>query len=224
VPEIASAIPPLARLIAGCHVEPLIQALGDLSLFLMNRLNVGQGPTRSVVYTALVRHVFEVSYALNASQLMGPRTETAQFLVYCDLFTRQTVRDLVLSDAITKNFTPGLPLASLFKASRLPMLNAMDVITNPIDLVNYVHRVLGALAQYFGSDVEELFLSFDDTMTLLLALMALAPPANAIGIADCVTMWEPLQVSSVLGLARNYFVCAVEQIQKFGREKIAAGA
>jgi hypothetical protein len=49
--------------------------------------------------------------------------------------------------------------------------------------------------------------------------MSLSPPANAIGIAEHVTMWKPVQLSGLLTLAKNYFVCAVEQIQRFGREK-----
>jgi hypothetical protein len=53
--------------------------------------------------------------------------------------------------------------------------------------------------------------------------MSLSPPANAIGIAEFVTLWEPVQVSSLLSLTKNYFVCAVEHIQRFGREKLERG-
>jgi hypothetical protein len=103
------------------------------------------------------------------------------------------------------------------------MLKPMEFMTNPIDLMNYVHHVLGELAQLFGVGVTEMFLSFDDTLTLFLALMSLSPPANAIGIAEFVTLWEPVQVSSLLSLTKNYFVCAVEHIQRFGREKLERG-
>jgi hypothetical protein len=167
--------------------------------------------------------VFGVAYLVNPAPLTGPLDESAKFLVYCDLFAHQTVRDLMLSESITKHFTPGLPIASLFKLKEVNMLKPMEFTTNPIDLMNYVHQALGALGRLFGTGNTDMFLSFDDTLTLFLALMALSPPANAIGIAEYVTMWEPVQISSLFSLTKNYFVCAVEQIQRFGREKIEQG-
>jgi hypothetical protein len=159
---------------------------------------------------------------LNPAPLTGPADESALFLVYCDLFAHQTVRDLVLSESITKSFTPGLPIPSLFKSKKVDMLKPMEFMTNPIDLMNYVHQVLGALAQLFGTGITEMFLSFDDTLTLFLALMSVSPPAFAIGIAEYVTIWEPVQTSGLLSLTKNYFVCAVEQIQRFGRERFGS--
>jgi hypothetical protein len=219
-PELSAAVLPVAQLIAAGEGQALVAGLSDLSLLLMKSLKVNAGQTRSVVYTALVRYVFGIAYTINPGLLRGPADESAKFLVYCDLFSRQTVRDLVLAESITKNFTPGLAIASLFKSKRVDMLKPMEFMTNPIDLMNYVHQVLGELAQLFGVGVTEMFLSFDDTLTLFLALMSLSPPANAIGIADFVTLWEPVQVSSLLSLTKNYFVCAVEHIQRFGREKL----
>jgi hypothetical protein len=218
--ELSAAVGPVADLIAAGDGQALEGALSELSMLLMRSLHVSAGPTRPVVYTALVRYVFGIAYALNPAQLTGPVDEGARFLVYCDMFAHQTVRDLVLAEAITRNFTPGLAIASLFKSKSVNMLKPMEFMTNPIDLMNYVHQVLGALGQLFGANVDEMFLSFDDTLTLFLALMSLSPPANAIGIAEYVTLWEPVQVSSLLSLTKNYFVAAVEQIQKFGREKV----
>jgi hypothetical protein len=218
--ELSAAVVPVAQLIADGEGDALVAGLSDLSLLLMRSLHVNVGPTRSVVYTALVRHVFGVAYTINPAQLRGPLDESAMFLVYCDKFSRQTVRDLVLSESITKHFTPGLPIASLFKSKKVDMLKPMEFMTNPIDLMNYVHQVLGALAELFGVGVTEMFLSFDDTLTLFLALMSLSPPANAIGIAEYVTLWEPVQLSSLLSLTKNYFVCAVDQIQRFGRGEL----
>jgi hypothetical protein len=97
----------------------------------------------------------------------------------------------------------------------------MELLTNPIDLMNYMHRALRALAQYFWSGTEDFSMSFDDTMPLFLPLMLLIPPANALGIAEYVNLWESVQISGVLSLTKTYFVCAVGRIQGFGRERVS---
>lgn len=56
-----AAVLPVARLIAAGEGGALTTGLSDLSLPLMKSLHVSVGLTRSVVSTALVRHVFAVA-------------------------------------------------------------------------------------------------------------------------------------------------------------------
>jgi hypothetical protein len=145
---------------------------------------------------------------------MGLETENNGFLRACAAFAGQTVSDLRLPHDLTQKVTVGLPLSSLFKLKHVEMLKDMELMTNPIDLMFHVHVTLGQLARLFAN--KEQFLSFDDTLTLLLAVMSLSPPVNAIAIARFVVKWEQVQLSSVVQLAKNYFVAAVEHIQMFG--------
>jgi hypothetical protein len=98
------------------------------------------------------------------------------------------------------------------------MLKPMEALTNPIDLMHYVHKILGTLATGFAAG--EQFLSFDDTLTLLLALLSLSPPVNAIAISAFVMKWETVQLSSVLSVGKNYFIAAVEHIRMLGQSHV----
>lgn len=105
----------------------------------------------------------------------------------------------------------------MFKARDVELLRPMEFMTSPIDLIHFVHTILGTLANQFGSDIEDGMLSFDDTLTLLSALLAIGPPSNAVRIAAFVVQWDRVLISDVLPLARNYFVAAVEQINLYKR-------
>jgi hypothetical protein len=210
-PELSAFVLPAAAIVAEGTPMALLATLSEFNVAVMNCLNINSALARAVVYTALVRFLFGVGYTLNSSELRGCDAQNLTFLKACDSFASQTVRELVLTKVITKNFTPGLPVASMFKSKQVNMLKSMEMMTNPIDLMHYVHQTLGTLATCFAAG--EHFLSFDDTLTLLLALLSLAPPVNAIGIAAFVQKWESVQLSSVVSVAKNYFVAAVEQIQ-----------
>jgi hypothetical protein len=88
-------------------------------------------------------------------------------------------------------------------------------MTNPIDIVVHVHNILGTLATHFARS--EGWLSFDDTLTLLLAILSVSPPINAAAIARFITKWSKVQPSKTVNVAGNYFIAAVEQIQKFNK-------
>jgi hypothetical protein len=214
-PDLTILVEPAATVVAEGTPMAILSTLSEFNLAIMGCLKISSGPARAVVYTSLVRFLFAVGYTLNPVQLNGSDVENLAFLNACDSFSDQTVRDLVLNKVITQNYTPGLSVASLFRSKQVDMLKPMESMTNPIDLMHYVHEILGTLATYFASN--EQFLSFDDTLTLLLALMSLSPPTNAIAIAAFVTKWDSVQLSSVVSIAKNYFVAAVEQILAYGQ-------
>jgi hypothetical protein len=217
-PELSTLVLPAAAIVAEGTPMALVATLSEFSIAVMNDLQMSSAPARAVVYTALVRFLFGIGYTLNPAELSGSRDVNVNFLRCCDAFAGKTVRELVLTKVITKHFTPGLPVASMFKSKQVSMLKPMEVMTNPIDLVHYVHQILGTLATGFAAG--EYFLSFDDTLTLLLALLSLSPPVNAIAIAAFVQKWEVVQLSNVVSVAKNYFVAAVEQILVFGNANV----
>jgi hypothetical protein len=210
-------VAPAVAVIGEGTVMAMLSTLSEFNLAILESLKIYAPSSRAVVYTSLVRFLFGIGYTVNPRPLMGTDEENLDFLKICRCFAGQTVKDLVLANSITKNYTPGLPLGSLFKSTKVDMLKPMELVTNPIDLMHYVHTILGSLARLFATSDQ--FLSFDDTLTLLLALLSINPPGNAIPIAQFVVKWEPVQISSVVSLAKNYFVVAVEHIQLFGRQR-----
>jgi hypothetical protein len=196
-------IAPAALIIADGPATALIPTLGEFNLAIVKRLGITTGAPRAVVYTSLVRCLFAASYAARPGPLIGVADENARLLIACERFARQTVRKLKLSEAITRNYTPGLPLGSLFNQKQVGLLREMEWMTNPIDLVNHVNAILGKLAVHFARNGE--FLSFDDTLTLMLALLSISPPGNAIVIASFLAKWERVQLSKIVVQAKDFF-------------------
>jgi hypothetical protein len=216
-PVIKPTIEAAAWVIVEGTPQNLLSTLGELNIITLNQLRITAGPPRTVVYTVLVRYLFGIAYALSPGELMGSQEESFEFLRACEAFSMQTVRDLNLSDVIVRRYTPGLQISSLFKSKQIALLMPMEVMTNPIDLMHHVMVVLGALASTFGAD--EGCLSFDDTLLLLMAVMSLHPPSNAIAIASFLRKWEGVQLCALMSGAMNYFVVAVQQLCEYRKRK-----
>jgi hypothetical protein len=231
IEEYVRETPTLYSLVNGtatCIIEgktaDMAAHLGKFNMAVTDSLGLRSGQPRTIVYISLVRFLFGVAYSLKPDILTGDLEKHNDFLKYCDLFSKQSVRDLALSEPIAVLFTPGLPIATMFRSRQVAWLAPMEFMTNPIDLLYHIHAVLGNLAGYFGKGVKEQFLSFDDTLSLMLALMSLSPPANVLAIAEFLIQWEPIQVSNVLSLVMNYLIAGVEQMVAFGRQRAAADA
>jgi hypothetical protein len=206
-----------AQIIAEGRSDALLDTLGELNKFVREKLQVPTGPAYSVLFIGVVRALFQLAYILNPAPMEGNATDNVAFLVHCGEFSQQTVRDLDLSEVITKHYISGLPLATMFQAKQIGMLMEMAFMTNPIDLLFHVNQILGKLAAFFASS--EGFMSFDDTLTLLLALLSIDPPPNALAIAEFVQKWECIQLSASIASSGSYFVSAVRQIQVFHTQK-----
>jgi hypothetical protein len=215
-------VQPAAVIAAEGTPGALMSTLGEFNIAILSKLGIKSGAARAVVYTSLVRYVFGIAYTIRPDDLLGTTEENAQFLVACETFAKQTVRDLKMTEAITCHYTPGLPIVSLFNQKQVRLLKAMELMTNPIDLMNHVNEILTTLAGHFASS--EGFLSFDDTLTLLLALLSTSPPGNAIAITAFVAKWERVQLSKVVAFAKNYFVAAVDQIRSFAHTHVHEAA
>jgi hypothetical protein len=199
----------LAHVVVEGLPETAIYTLGQFSLTVFNSLNITSEYGQTIIYTSIVRLIFDQAYLIRP-ELHECKRADAIFLERCGHFAKKTVRELQLSDSIAKMFTPGLQVSSLFKSKQVDLLKKMELLTNPIDLMSHVHSILLSLAQYFGT--EELFLMFDVTLTLLLALTSIGPPANSISIAKFLMRWAGVLLSDIVSVAKNYFIAAVEQL------------
>lgn len=164
-----------------------------------------------ILFTSALRFLFNEAYQIKP-ELRSYLEEDEKFLIKCEIFAKQPASSLKLTKDVGNYYVPGLPIRSLFKNRQVQMLREMDFITNPIDMMAQIYFIIDSLAQFFGSDVG--VLSFDDTLTLFLALLSMSPPANCISIVKYINKWAELQSSSVFRDAMNFFVIAVEHISQ----------
>ena len=213
--ELCALVNPTAEIIIDGTSKALLSTLSELNIAVLGKMNIQAEMAKVIVYTSLVRLVFNAAYANCPSILEGTLEENDKFTRACYKYAQQTVRELGLSDAITKNYTQGLHVVSLFRAKQVDLMQPIELMTNPIDIIMHVHHILGKLATYFASN--EGFISFDDTLTLLLALLSISPPVNAIAISKFLTKWACVQISSLVNVAMNYYLAAVEQMELFSK-------
>jgi hypothetical protein len=218
-PFLMSMLAPAALIITDGTPASLMSTVGELNKAILGSLGITGGPPVSVVYISLVRILFAVSYTQSSGKLAGDYRENCGFLIGCELFARQSVRQLNLGEAIAGKYIPGLPIVSMFNSKQFGLLRQMEWMTNPIDLLYCVNQGLLELAKYFASDSG--FLSFDDTLGLLLALLSIAPPSNAIGIASFLRDWRCVTLSQSLVHAENFFSAAVEHIGGFAIRQLS---
>ena len=172
-------------------------------------LNSKSGPSQVILYFSSIRFIFNEFYPYE-SDLNKYNDQNAIFLKKCEAFSHRTVRDLELAPELVNGYTPGLPISSLFKTKQLAMMDQMGLMTNPLDLMFHIHFVVQKLANNFGK--EGTFLAFDDTLTLLIALIAINPPVNAISIREFMAKWENLQMSPYVKMDKDYYVAAIDHI------------
>ncbi|EAY04018.1 hypothetical protein TVAG_055040 [Trichomonas vaginalis G3] len=209
--SIQDSVQPTVQMIVDGNPDLALSAISDFCLKVYDLLNVSNEFSKAVVYTSVVRFLFDEAYTVH-SELYKYNKANSIFMLKAEEFSKQSVRELRLSKDILKNYTPGLSVSSMFKSKQLGLMKMMELMTNPIDLMKHVHTTISALAQYFGGDGE--MLSFDDTLTLLLGLMSLSPPSNAISIAKFVDKWSCIQLSDIVGRAKDFFIAAVEMLME----------
>lgn len=210
---VAESIKPTVQKILDGNQDVTLAAISDFCCQVYDLLNVSNEMSKAIVYTSLIRYLFDEAYVIH-SELQEYNEENGIFLKKAEAFSKQSVRDLRLSKEILRNYTPGLSVSSMFKSKQLNMMRMMETMTNPIDLMKHVHTTISALAQYFGGDSG--MLSFDDTLTLLLGLMSLSPPSNAVSISKFVDKWQCVQLSDIIGRSKDFFIAAVEMLMEDG--------
>ena len=215
-PKLSKMVPAAALTIVNTDIETANFTINQLALEVYKTLNLDEkGYSRNIVYTSLIRMLFDEAYNQD-SELCKYNDANALFLIKCDDFSKQRVKDLGLSEYIVKNYTPGLGIQSLFKSKQVNLLKQMELMTNPIDLMKHVHTILISLTKYFGGGKT---MSFDDTFILLLALISLSPPVNAVSIAKFVNKWDCVHLSNTVSLSKKYYIAAVKHLISFDEEE-----
>ena len=214
---VANIIYPTAKMLANGAPDSAVYTLSEFCNSVYSLLNLTNWQSKAIAYTAIVRFLFDQAYLID-SELFHYNKANAIFLQKAEAYSKQSVRDLKLTSDISRYYTPGLPVSSLFKSKQLDMLKQMELMTNPIDLMKHVHTIIQSLATYFGSETG--MLSFDDTLTLLLALMSLSPPVNAVSICKFVEKWKDVQLDDIVGRSKDFFIAAVETLMTEEEMKI----
>lgn len=208
-PKLLELIEPTAKAISeSASVDDAIETISNTALEVYKHLEIGEGMTRQMIFISLTRYLFDEAYMYD-KMLSTHDPINMTFLQKCEEYSKQKVKDLNLSKDVMEGYTPGLVVPTIFKGKRLNSMKPMEFMTNPIDMMNYVHTVLGQLGTYFGKGKT---MSFDDTFTLLMAHMSVAPPVNAVSIAKFAIKWDQLQLSPIVAMAKNYYVAAVESM------------
>lgn len=210
-PKFSKMIEPTAIFIADPNLdkETIKFTINRFADDIYKSLNMDmKGPSKHVVFTSLIRLLFAEAYSYG-SGLNDYADKNGLFLIKCAKFSRQSVRELKLTNDVISTFTPGLPIYSLFKGKKLGSLKSMELTLNPIDLMYQVFSSLDGIQKAFGGGKA---LSFDDMFTLLLAYMSLNPPSNAYAISRFCEKWEMIQFSNSISISKNYFMAAVNHL------------
>ena len=129
-----------------------------------------------------------------------------EFLNKCTMFSSATVQSLALPQSIKKSFTPHLPVKSIFKENVLKILNGIDFMTNPIDIMIRISRARLLILKSFQG------LKDSDVKTVMTILIALNPPMNAVAIAVFLKKWADIALTDDMKIARDMFIEGVQMI------------
>ena len=129
----------MAKMIANGITDPAVYTLSEFCKNVYNLLNLTNWQSKAIVYTSIVRFLFNQAYVID-SELSHFNKANAIFLKKAEEFSKQSVRELKLTKDISRYYTPGLPVSSIFKSKQLDMLKQMENMTNPIDSVLYTEQ------------------------------------------------------------------------------------
>lgn len=208
--ELKEQISETVEIMVAGSVDTALEAISEMNIEVADTLGIEAESYRFVTYTSLVRILFGKAHIMNPSVLEGDREENLEFMRKCDAYSKQNVKDLQLSDFVVEHYVQGLGIKSMFKPKHMECLKQLEFVSNPIDLVVGVHKILESLANYYAEGAG--FLPFDDTLTLLMALMSLSPPSNARAIARFMDQWREIFISDLLNVTCNLFTAAIDHI------------
>lgn len=207
--EMSHLIYPAAKMIACGQTSAAVMIIESFFVDFCKLLNITEDISRIIIYTSMVRFLFDQAYVIEP-ELFKHSKEDAIFLIKAEEFSNRSIRDMKLSSDIQRYYTPGLKIGALFNQKQIDMLRQLEFITNPIDLSKHIHGITLSLANFFGSETG--VLSFDDEMTLILALTARAPPANTVSIVRFLERWKGITIDSIVSQSKNFFIAAVDQL------------
>ena len=207
--DLKDILEPMGRVIATGPVKSGMCTISELCLEVYKKLNLETSQSKEIVYSSIIRILFNIAYTIEP-ELMKYKEQDLLFMKKAKEYSQKTVRDVQLTSDISRYYTPGLRLSSLFKPKQIEMLKQLELMTNPIDIMKHIHSLTVSLAQFFGS--ESGMLSFDDMLTLLLALISTDPPVNCVSIMKFIDKWQEVQLNDIVANAKDFFIAAVSQL------------
>lgn len=205
---------PIFRVIADGQVKPALIALAELTeLILVDIMNV-EFVGRLVLYVSLVRVIFEESYTIYP-ELNRFSKANGEFLKRCHNFAEQTIGDIseMLPDSISKNYTKGMLVKTMFKRKTVNLMQDMEYMYSPIDLILHIYKACNHLKSYFSKSAA--ILSEKHLNVLLLVLISVAPPSNAVSIARFIHHWQDFSTKPEAKPFVANFIGAVELLYNF---------
>ncbi|EAY01700.1 hypothetical protein TVAG_316880 [Trichomonas vaginalis G3] len=210
----STMIDPICRVIADGNIKSALIALSELTELLMAEIQNIQSIGKYVMYISLVRVIFEESYAIYP-ELNLFRKANLLFLSRCYAFSDRTIGDIsdMLPKYIVRNYTKGLLVKTMFKKKSVGLLQELEYMINPIDLMIHIYKSCMHIKQYFASDAG--ILSEKDMNVLLLCLLSIAPPCNCVSIARFLFHWKDIALKPEAKACIDNFVGAVQILYNF---------
>jgi hypothetical protein len=120
------------------------------------------------------------------------------------------VRSLDLPERVRLKYAAHMKVGSLYREKQIEAVEKLGFLTNPIDIMRTVYEAERIIVRYFGEEREKL--EFKELTVLMLSLLAVNPPANAVSIALFVQDWDALKMVPIVGKAAEVFIAAVNYI------------
>jgi hypothetical protein len=191
-------------------IEGTLVTIASLAEMLCSTLTPQISHTVTLVcYCSLTRFLFDEAY-VRAREVSQFVEDDGTFLIKCEVIADSHVRSLRFSQEFKGRYGSKLRVSSLFREKQINSITNLGQLTNPIDIVVILQRAYALLLKFFGDS--QASVSPADAGMLLLCLVAVNPPSNAVSMARFLKKWALLNLVSAALTAREAFINAVEQI------------
>ena len=210
-PQFAPMIPSIIEQIKSESDESLLITIDEMAQDIIEKLDPPQTIQRPtmMIYIALVRFFFAESYCEKPTLAMNWKNNLL-FMKKCQILQNKTVQQMPFSQAV-KQFG-NLPLTRLFKEPILKIMNTIEFMTNPIDIIVRCHRARLAIMNAFPYANEK------DYALLFTILIAVNPPMNAISIVLFLQKWGDFSLTDELEKSKNMYIYCAKQIAQLPDE------
>ena len=175
-----------------------------------------QAANTLIIYTAVVRYVFNEAYLRRADLNAGVK-ENTEFLRRADMFRKQPIHQIDIPVEIKKRYAQHMDIGGLFSKKQRETVDNLQFQTNPIDMLMTLYLAQQEIARYYGEKFKPL--KFEETTTLMLALFAVNPPCNAVSLARFLNRWKELTIFPEANKARDLFISSIQKIYSFQEEE-----
>lgn len=187
-----------------------VTSLADVIMEDLELSNTVSEGNRYIIWTSLLRYFFDEAYARRQDLSKFDDANTL-FVEKCDLYSNQSIGDLNLPKHISQRFNPYYLAPSLFRTKHLKNLQEMEFLICPIDIIMKICYSLTDIIKFFSRDANHK-LAFDDTKVLLLVLVSISAPSNAVAIARFLHKWREICINDDMIKAVNTFIASVKVI------------